>query len=71
MSHSKGRLWLAGVRWAEKENWECNAGLEANGGEHYYDGISVHPMEVMPGNAILCICFLHLHFLKWMAIAMG
>jgi hypothetical protein len=33
--------------WAEKENWGCNAGLEANGGEHYYDGISIHPMEVI------------------------
>lgn len=37
---------LAGARWGEKENWGCNAGLRVDGGEHYYDGVSVHPMEV-------------------------
>ena len=37
-----------GVNWVAKENWGCNAGLEADEGENYYDGITVHPLEARP-----------------------
>ncbi len=35
-----------GVKWADKETWGCNAGLEADEGQNFYDGISLNPLEV-------------------------
>ena len=37
-----------GIDWTSRENWGCNAELEADDGENYYDGISIHPLEVSP-----------------------